>query len=101
MCDRQREATVTAILDRAPVDEISARAREIRFGRSVKRLLIGILFYAGWLLAKTLGLAWLAVAFCWSAIDMGWREARGNQPSRATLREENDRLREQLRRLGG
>ena len=90
-----------SLLDRAPVDEISARAREIRFGRSVKRLLIGVLFYSGWLAAKTLGLAWLGLAFCWSAVDMGWHEARGNKPSRATLREENDRLRQQVQRLGG
>lgn len=89
-----------SLLDRVPVDEITARAREVKFGRTVKRLLIGVLFWSGWLLSKAFGVAWLGVAFCWSAVDMGWRDARGNKPSRAALREENDRLRQQLKRLG-
>ena len=92
---------MTATLDRIPVDEIAARAREVKFGRTVKRLLVNVLFLTGWLAAKTLGLVWLGLAFCWTAIDTGWHEARGNKPSRAALREENDRLRQQVQRLGG
>lgn len=90
----------TTLLDRVPVDEISVRAREVRFGRTVKRLLVNVLFLTGWTAAKTLGVAWLGLAFCWTAIGTGWHEARGNKPSRAQLREENDRLREALKRLG-
>ena len=90
----------TTLLDRAPVDEIAARAREVRFGRTVKRLLINTLWLTGWLAAKTLGVVWLGLAFCWLAVGTGWRDARGNKPSRATLREENERLRQALQRLG-
>ena len=90
-----------SLLDRVPVDEITARAREVKFGRTVKRVLIGILFAAGWAAAKTLGVAWLGLTFCWSAVDMGWRDARGNKPSRSALREENRLLRQEIARLGG
>jgi hypothetical protein len=92
--------TSTTLLDRIPVDEISERAREAKPGRTALTVIAGVLFGLGWVTAKTLGTLWLAVAWCVTAARLGWREARGNQPSRASLREENDRLRQQLQRLG-
>jgi hypothetical protein len=91
----------STLLDRVPVDEITARASSVKFGRSVKRLITSVLFGVGWVTAKAFAVAWLALAFCWLALGTGWREARGNQPSRASLREENAALREQLARYGG
>ena len=90
----------TTLLDRVPVDEITARAREARPGRVALTILAGLLFGTAWVAAKSLGLAWLGVSWCFTALRLGWRDARGNQPSRASLREENDRLRQQLARLG-
>ena len=91
----------TTLLDRVPVDEITARAREARPGRVALTVLAAVLFGAGWAAAKSLSLAWLGVSWCFTAARLGWRDARGNQPARASLREENDRLRQQIARLGG
>lgn len=63
---------MTAVFDRIPVDRISTEAREVRFGRAVLTV-IATLFYAiGWLVAKL----WLAVAWCATAVKVGWQEAR-------------------------
>lgn len=91
----------TSLLDRVPVDEISARAREARPGRVALEVLAWLLMGAGWVTAKTAGVVWLALSWCFTAVRLGWRDARGNQPSRATLREENERLRQAVQRLGG
>ena len=89
------------LLDRVPVDQIGEQARQARPGRVALTVIAGVLFGAGWVVAKTLGTVWLGVAWCFTAARLGWREARGNRPSRATLREENERLRQALARLGG
>lgn len=89
------------ILDRVPVDQISDRAREVKFSRTVLTLLAGLIFGTFWLLSKAAAVAWLGLAWCVTAARLGWHEARGNQPSRASLREENKRLREALARYGG
>lgn len=90
-----------SLLDRVPLDQITEQARQVKFGRAVKRLLITTLFLIGWVAAKTLGVVWLGLAFCWCAVDRGWREAQGNRPTRSELREENERLRQAVARLGG
>lgn len=90
-----------SLLDRIPVDEITARAREAKPGRVALTVLAALLFGAGWVAAKSLAVAWLGVSWCFTAARLGWRDARGNQPSRASLREENARLRQQIARLGG
>jgi hypothetical protein len=92
---------MTTLLERVPVDQISERARQARPGRVALTVLAGALFAAGWLVAKTLAVAWLGVAWCFTAARMGWRDARGDQPSRSSLREENERLRQQIQRMGG
>jgi hypothetical protein len=91
----------TTFLDRVPADEITARARAARPGRTLLTLLAGALFGAAWLAGKTFAVLWLGAVWCWAAIDMGWKASHGNQPSRASLREENDRLRKQITRMGG
>ena len=91
----------TTLLDRVPLDQITEQARAARPGRVALTILAGILFGAAWVTAKALGVAWLGMSWCFTAMRLGWREARGNQPSRASLREENARLREAVARLGG
>jgi hypothetical protein len=91
----------TTLPVRVPLDEISKQAHEAKFGRAVSGFVTGVLFYAGWIVAKCFRLLWLAVAWCWVAVAKGWQEGRGKQPSRSSLREENDRLRQQIQRLGG
>ncbi|MFI0897073.1 hypothetical protein [Streptomyces sp. NPDC020983] len=59
-----------------PLDRITARARQVRFWRTVLTALAGLLFGAGWVAAKACALVWLAVAWMATAAQMGWREAR-------------------------
>lgn len=55
-----------------PVEEITAQARQVRFGRTVLSL-IGFVFFAlGWVLST----AWLALCWCAVAVRTGWREAQ-------------------------
>lgn len=67
---------MTAVLDRVPIDRISAEAREVRFGRTLLTVVAAILFGIGWLAAKVVGLVWRAVAWCAIAVKVGWLEAR-------------------------
>jgi hypothetical protein len=89
------------VLDRVPVDAISKRAHEARFGRAAAALATGVLFYTAWTVAKGFRLLWLVLAWCWAAVAQGWHEGRGKQPSRGSLREENRLLRQEIQRLGG
>jgi hypothetical protein len=63
---------VTALTERIPVEEISARAHEVRFGRTVLTVIAAVFFGIGWIIAK----AWLAVAWCAVAVRVGWQEGR-------------------------
>lgn len=63
---------VTSLLDRVPVDEISAEADRIHLGRLVLTLLIGVFYALGWLVGK----ASIGVAFAWAGVKVGWTEAR-------------------------
>ena len=60
----------TSVLDRVPVDEITAQARQVRFGRSVLALVAWLLIGFG----KILGYAWLVPVWCCLAIRTGWRD---------------------------
>lgn len=91
----------TTLLDRVPVDRIGEEARNADPRRVLLTVVAGVLFGAGWVVARAFAIAWLVGAWCFTAVRLGWREARGNQPSRASLREENARLRQQLQRMGG
>lgn len=91
----------TTLLDRVPVDQITEQARAAKPGRVALTVLAGVLFGAAWLVAKAWGALWLGVSWCFTAARLGWREARGNQPSRSSLREENRLLRQEIQRLGG
>jgi uncharacterized membrane protein YedE/YeeE len=68
---------MTALLDRVPVESITEQARQVRPGRAVLTLIAGVLFGLGWVTARALGVAWLAVAWSWTAFKVGFREGRG------------------------
>lgn len=68
-----------SVLDRVPVDAITERARSARPGRTVLTVIAAVLFGLGWVTCKGLSVAWLAVAWCGSAVAEGWLAARGPQ----------------------
>ena len=93
-----------SLFERVPVDEITRQAREVHPGRVILTVIGGLLFTAGWAAAKLAGAAWLAMAWSGTAVQLGWREARGTNPPPPDLSEvlaDNQRLRMQIARLEG
>jgi hypothetical protein len=62
----------TALLERVPVDEIGAQARDARPGRAVLTVIAAVFFALGWCAARAV----LCVAWCCVAVREGWREGR-------------------------
>lgn len=73
---------MTHVLERVPVDRITAQAREVHIGRTLLALVAALLFGVGWLAAKIVGVLWLALAWSAVAVREGWREARKPSPAR-------------------
>lgn len=67
-----------AVLDRVPLDRITAEARTISFARTLLTLIAGILFGLGWVAAKTVKGVWFVAAWTFAAVRAGWREAKGD-----------------------
>jgi hypothetical protein len=67
---------VTTLAERIPLDEITAQAREVKFGRTLLTLIAAVLFGLGWLVAKAFGVLWLAAAWTFVAARQGWRAGR-------------------------
>lgn len=67
-----------SLLERVPVDGITAQARQVHFWRMVLTVVTAVLFGVGWLAASV----WLAA--CWSAVAVreGWRECRRGKVNR-------------------
>ena len=72
---------MSTLTERVPLDRIEARARHARPGRAVLVVIASVLFALGWLACKALAVAWLAVAWCGSALAEGWQTARSGQES--------------------
>lgn len=70
---------VQHVLDRAPVERITAEARQVQFFRTLLTLIAGILYGIGWLAGKVLGALWLAVVWSFTAVKVGWVEARARE----------------------
>jgi hypothetical protein len=66
------------VLDRVPVDRISAEATQVRFGPTMLTIIAGVLYGFGWLAGKTFSLLWLAVAWSAMAVKVGWMESRSS-----------------------
>jgi hypothetical protein len=71
---------MTAVLDRVPVDEITAQAKQVKFGRAVLTLVAAVLFGIGWVTSRAFAVLWLAFAWSWTAVRVGWESGHG--PSR-------------------
>lgn len=63
---------MTAVLDRIPVEKITADAKKVDVGRALLSLLALIPFIIGWIAGKIV----LAVAWIGLAVKAGWLEAR-------------------------
>lgn len=61
---------MTALTERIPLDDITAQARQIRFGRTLLNVAAFLLIGFG----KSIGVVWLAVVWCCLAVRVGWRE---------------------------
>jgi uncharacterized membrane protein YedE/YeeE len=70
---------LTSVAERVPLDRIEQRARHARPGRTVLVVIASLLFGLGWLACKACALAWLAVAWCGSAVIEGWQSAKAGQ----------------------
>ena len=70
---------MTSLTERIPLDRIEHRARHARPGRVLLTLLAAALFALGWTACKAFALAWLAAAWCASAVIEGWQQARAGQ----------------------
>lgn len=62
-----------AITAQIPVDEITARAREVKFSRVVLTLLLGFFYVAGWMAGR----AWIGAVICALSVRRGWLEGQG------------------------
>ena len=67
---------MTSVAERVPLDRISRRAHAARPGRTVLAAVALVLFGLGWLAYRACAVAWLALAWCSSAVIEGWQEAR-------------------------
>lgn len=70
---------VQHVLDRVPVERITAEAREVQFARTLLTLIAGFFYAIGWLAGKVLGTLFLAVVWSWTAVKVGWVEARARE----------------------
>lgn len=64
------------------LDRISARRREMHFGRTLLGLIAVLLAGIGRLAFAVLAGAWLALTWCAAAVAVGWSEAREAQAER-------------------
>jgi uncharacterized membrane protein YedE/YeeE len=70
---------LTSLTERISLDRIEQRARHARPGRAVLVVIASLLFGLGWAACKACALAWLAVAWCGSAVIEGWQTAKAGQ----------------------
>lgn len=93
----------TSVLDRVPVDDITAQAREVHPGRTVLTVIAAALFGLGWVTARLFAAVWLAFTWSWVAVREGWRASHGPSRSRqiAVLSAQVAELETQLSRFSG
>jgi hypothetical protein len=77
------------VLDRVPVERITARSREHRPGplflaliRALMVALAGLLYVMGWLAAKALRAIWTACTWMAAAVELGWKDGLNGGTSR-------------------
>jgi hypothetical protein len=101
--DSEECRVTTGVLDRVPVEEITARARAARPGHVLLTLIAAVLFAAGFVVAKVFAVVFLAGAWSLTAVQVGWESAHG--PTRgqqiAALEAEIERLTAENSRFSG
>ena len=70
---------MTTVAERVPLDRIEQRARQAHPGRAVLVVIASVLFGLGWLACRACAAAWLALAWCGSAVIEGWMSAKAGQ----------------------
>lgn len=58
-----------------PLDEITAQAREVHFGRALLTVIAAVFFAIGWVVARS----FFCVAWCGTAVRLGWVAGRRPQ----------------------
>lgn len=66
---------MTTFLERVPVDEISDRAKEVHFARTILAVFAFIFYGIGW----TVGKVWLGFVWTLVAVKVGYQEATANR----------------------
>lgn len=65
-----------------PVERITEQARQVRFGHTMLTLIAFLLIGVGKLAYRVLAGLWLVLAWCATAVKLGWQEARGDAERR-------------------
>ena len=55
-----------------PLDEITAQAREVHFGRALLTVIAAVFYALGW----AAGRFFFAAAWSWTAVRLGWQAGR-------------------------
>lgn len=63
-----------SVMQQVPLERINAEARQLDPVRVLLTLLAAPLFALGWLVAKVALVAWIVVAWSWTAARVGWQE---------------------------
>jgi uncharacterized membrane protein YciS (DUF1049 family) len=69
---------VTSIAERVQLDDITAQARQVRFGRLLLTVLAAVFFAIGW----TFGRVFYGLAWCGVAVKVGFQAGRAHGPAR-------------------
>ena len=80
-----------SLLERVPVDGITAQARQVRFWRTMGALLATVLLGAGFIAARLLAAMWLGTAWAAVAVRQGWREGRSAEWAASVERRQDQR----------
>jgi hypothetical protein len=72
---------VTTVAQRVQLDEITAQARQVRFGRLLATVAAAVFFAVGW----TAGRVFFGLAWCGVAVKVGFQAGRAHGPARTDL----------------
>lgn len=64
------------------IARITEQARQVNFTRAFLTALAGLLYAVGWITRKVFVALWLAAAWSWTAVKLGWQEAAPKSPRR-------------------
>jgi len=83
------------------LEQISARAHAAEPREAFLTGVASVLYGAAWLVGKVFTVLFAVMAWSWAAAALGWKNGRGQGPSKADLVEDNLAMRAALERMGG